>query len=447
MKICFETLGCKVNLFETQALGQLAQERGHELVSRGADAAVLNTCSVTSVSEHKNIRAIHRLRRANPDAVLAVCGCFAQLDPDRLGAIDGVDLVCGTSDRAAVIAALEEAVLQGRRGARLGLGPAGQFELLRAGIPAGRTRALLKIQDGCDRYCTYCIIPYVRGHIRSMPSEAARAEVRRLAASGVREIVVTGIEIASYGVDLGEGLRLADLLELLLADAPQVRFRLGSLEPGIADEAFCRRLGRFPNLAPHFHLSLQSGCDSVLKRMRRRYDTALYKKNAEGLRAAFPGCSITTDLIVGFPGETEDEFAQTLGFLEGCGFAAVHVFPYSLRKGTVAAKMEGQLPTAVKEERAARAKAVARACGERYRQTFLGKELSVLLEHRTREGLWSGHAPYAFPVYISAPEGRKNAMCQVRLTGLYQDGMKGEWLRPLSGKPAPETGSRAAAVY
>lgn len=431
MKICFDTLGCKVNLFETQALEQLAKERGHELVSQDADAVVLNTCSVTSISEHKNIRAIHRLRRDNPRAVLAVCGCFAQLAPERLGAMEGVDLVCGTSDRAAVITACEEAVRQGSRGKRLGLALSADFELLRAGVPEGRTRALLKIQDGCDRYCTYCIIPYVRGHIRSMPPQAALEEVRRLVAAGIREIVLTGIEIASYGTDLGEGFRLVDLLKQLLAEAPQVRFRLGSLEPGIVDDAFCQGLRGFSNLAPHFHLSLQSGCDSVLRRMHRRYDTALYFKNVERLRVAFPDCSLTTDLIVGFPGETEEEFAQTISFLECCGFAAVHVFPYSAREGTVAAQMEGQLSTSIKEERAAQAKAVAQRCGEQYRQRFSGRELTVLLEHPTRDGLWSGHAPYAFPVYVSTTEGAKNRLCRVRLTELYRDGLRGEGLAVL----------------
>lgn len=433
MKFCFETLGCKVNLFETQALGQLAKERGHELVTRDADAAVLNTCSVTSVSEHKNIRAIHRLRRDNPEAVLAVCGCFAQLDPDRLGSMEGVDLVCGTSNRAAVIEACEKAVREGKRGGRLGLAPSEGFELLRAGVPEGRTRALLKIQDGCDRYCSYCIIPYVRGHIRSLPLEDARKEARRLAASGVHEIVVTGIEIASYGADLG-GTRLVELMERLLEDSPQVRFRLGSLEPGIADETFCRRLKRFANLAPHFHLSLQSGCDAVLKRMRRRYDTHLYRENAERLRAAFPDCSLTTDLIVGFPGETEEEFAQTLSFLEQCGFAAVHVFPYSIREGTVAARMDGHLAPSIKEERAVRAKEVARRCGERYRQTFVGRELTVLLEHPAGSELWSGHAPYAFPVYVRTETGEKNGLRRVRLTAPYRDGLLGEEL-PSPVKP------------
>ena len=427
MKICFYTLGCKVNLFETQALEQLAWERGHESVLRDADAVIINTCAVTSVSEHKNLRAIHKLRRENPRAVLAACGCFAQHDPDRLLASGEVDLICGTSDRAAVLTACEEAVHQAGQCRCLAAPPTGRFELLRAGVPAGRTRALLKIQDGCDNYCTYCIIPYLRGHVRSMPLDAARAEARRLADSGVREIVVTGIEIASYGADLPGKPDLAALLEQLLGENPEVRFRLGSLEPRIAGPDFCERLKAYPNLAPHFHLSLQSGCDSVLRRMHRRYDTALYRQNAALLRAAFPDCSLTTDLIVGFPGETEQEFLQTLDFIWQCGFAAVHVFPYSVREGTPAAQMSGQVPRAVRQERAERAKAAAAACGEQYRRSFLGRTLDVLLEHPLPGGLWSGHTPYAFPVYVPIQGGGlKNTPCTVHLTALYQEGILGE---------------------
>lgn len=427
MKICFETLGCKVNLFETQALAQLARERGHILVTKDADAVILNTCAVTAASEHKNLRAIHRLRRDNPGAVLAACGCFAQGSPERLRATGEVDLICGTSDRAAVIAACEQAVHQSGSCHWLEPAQTDGFELLRAGVPAGRTRALLKIQDGCDNYCTYCIIPYLRGHVRSMPPEAAYAEARRLAQSGVHEIVVTGIEIASYGSDLTEDITLPKLMERLLSENPEVRFRLGSLEPRIADAEFCARLRPFPNLAPHFHLSLQSGCDSVLKRMRRRYDTALYRENATRLREAFPDCSLTTDLIVGFPGETEAEFLQTLSFIEERAFAAIHVFPYSVREGTAAARMEGQLPAPLRQERAERAKAVAAACGKRYRQRFLGRTLPVLLEHPAGDGLWSGHTAYAFPVYVRADGvNLKNTIHEARLTALHKNGLLGK---------------------
>ena len=239
MKFAFFTLGCKVNLFETQALSQLAAERGHEIVDSGADAVIINTCTVTSVSDHKNIRAFHRLRRDNPRAVIAACGCFAQIDPKRVQATGEVDIVCGTQDRAQIIERCEAAV-QGREAA-LPQGSGG-YEALPAGIPQGRTRALLKIEDGCNNFCTYCIIPYARGRVRSLPPEQVLAEACRLGAAGVHEIVLTGIEIASYGRDLAPRLTLTDLLEQLLGALPDIRFRLGSLDPRIIEEAFCERL-------------------------------------------------------------------------------------------------------------------------------------------------------------------------------------------------------------
>ncbi len=285
MKFAFFTLGCKVNLFETQALSQLAAERGHEIVDSGADAVIINTCTVTSVSDHKNIRAFHRLRRDNPRAVIAACGCFAQIDPERVRATGEVDIVCGTQDRAQIIERCEAAV-QGREAA-LPQGSGG-YEALPAGIPQGRTRALLKIEDGCNNFCTYCIIPYARGRVRSLPPEQALAEARRLGAAGVHEIVLTGIEIASYGRDLAPRLTLTDLLEQLLGALPDIRFRLGSLDPRIIEEAFCERLRGFDNLALHFHLSMQSGCDSVLERMGRRYTSGEFYACCERLRRAFP---------------------------------------------------------------------------------------------------------------------------------------------------------------
>ena len=353
----------------------------------GADAVIINTCTVTSVSDHKNIRAFHRLRRDNPRAVIAACGCFAQIDPERVQATGEVDIVCGTQDRAQIIERCEAAV-QGREAA-LPQGSGG-YESLPAGIPQGRTRALLKIEDGCNNFCTYCIIPYARGRVRSLPPEQALAEARRLGAAGVHEIVLTGIEIASYGRDLAPRLTLTDLLEQLLGALPDIRFRLGSLDPRIIDETFCERLRGFDNLALHFHLSMQSGCDSVLERMGRRYTSAEFHACCERLRRAFPDCSITTDLIVGFPGETEEEFETTLRFLEKCAFASVHVFPYSPREGTKAADMPGQLDKTVKTERAERAKRVAAVLSENCRRGFIGRELEVLPEHPAG-GVWAAH--------------------------------------------------------
>ncbi len=424
MKFAFYTLGCKVNLFETQALRQLCLEQGHKIVEEDADAVVINTCTVTSVSDHKNIRAFHKLRRNHPKAVIAACGCFAEKEPERVKKTGEVDIVCGTHDRKKVIKLCENAV-KGLPSEKENEDNGFGFELLPAGIPEGRTRALLKIEDGCDNYCAYCIIPYARGHVRSITPEAAYNEASRLAKEGVKEIVLTGIEIASYGKDLGPGVSLVTMLKELLSSHPGVRFRLGSLDPRIADSDFCESLSGFDNLAKHFHLSLQSGCDSVLKRMGRHYTTEEFYKASERLRNAFPDCSITADVIVGFPGETEDEFHQTLKFMERCEFASVHVFPFSLRKGTKAAAMDGQLPKNVKADRAAKAKETAVSLSERYRERFTGREIIALPEHRTN-GLWAAHGDYGFPIYIEGNDIKKNCPELVRVKGLRLDGVIAE---------------------
>ena len=426
MKFVFFTLGCKVNLFETQALTQLAASRGHEIVDRDADAVIINTCTVTSVSDHKNIRAFHKLRRENPHAVIAACGCFAQTDPDRVRAEGEVDLVCGTSDRARVIE-LCEAAVSGRSAPNGVHKESGEYEILPAGVPRGRTRALLKIEDGCNNFCTYCIIPYARGRVRSLPPEQAAREVQRLQDAGAHEIVLTGIEIASYGRDLMPQSSLTELLRRLLPAFSGIRFRLGSLDPRIVDASFCQTVAGFNNLAQHFHLSLQSGCDSVLARMGRRYTTEDYYHCVQLLRQVFPDCSVTTDLIVGFPGETEEEFEQTLEFLERCGFAAVHVFPFSVRKGTRAASLPGQLTQKEKAARAQRAKTVAARLSEAYRSRFIGRLLEALPEHRT-DGRWAAHGLYGFPIYIEGAGAEKNRPVEVRVRDLYRDGVLAEMI-------------------
>ena len=426
MKFGFYTLGCKVNLFETQALMQQARLRGHEICTRDADAFVLNTCSVTAVSDHKNLRALHKIRRENPRAVIVACGCFAQTEPEKLAASGEVDLVCGTSARAEIIALCESAVrgehpqdLQKFRQ------PSRAYEMLPAGVPTGRTRALLKVEDGCDHYCTYCVIPYARGHVRSIPLAQAVQEARRLAQSGVHEIVLTGIEISSYGRDLPDKPALTDLVAALCQAVPQTYLRLGSLEPRTIDDAFCQRLARYPNLRPHFHLSLQSGCNRTLARMKRRYTTDFFLEQCHRLRAAFPDCSITTDLIVGFPGEDHADFMQTLEFLSQCAFSDVHVFPYSPRPGTPAAEMPDQVPEAVKAARAAQAKACAARLNQLYRTQFIGRTLEVLFEHPVGQGAWSGHSAFCFPVQASHPAIAKNMLLPVTVTGLSDSGLCG----------------------
>ena len=428
MKFSFVTLGCKVNLCETQGLQQLAVERGHEIVSKDAEAVVVNTCAVTAVSEHKNIRALHKARKDNPEAVIAVIGCLGQTNADKLRRDGTAQLIFGVEDRAKVIDACEKAVrdrvvnvcIAGNKA----IGP--HFEELPAGIPQGRTRALLKVEDGCNNFCSYCIIPYARGRVRSLDPAKAVREAKRLAAEGVHEIVVTGIEISSYGQDISPHVSLIDLVERLCFECPDVRFRLGSLEPRTITEEFCGRLSAFSNLAKHFHLSLQSGCDSVLRRMNRKYSTALFRSAVELLRASFPDCSITTDVIVGFPGETVEEFEETCAFVNQIGLSDIHVFPYSVRPGTKAAVMADQIEEAVKKERADMLREIAADCSARYRSMFVGSILEVVPEHRNKSGIWSAHSQYFFPIYIKDDDLRKNRPVRVCVRDVFSDGVLAE---------------------
>ena len=426
MKFCFATLGCKVNQFETQALAQLAQQRGHVLADTQADVCIINTCTVTSSGDHKTLRVLHKLQKENPHAIVALCGCFAQTEPSKASAIDGVHIVCGTSDRAAVLDLCEQAVHDRKSVCTVTDNRERQaFEELPAGILPGHTRALLKVQDGCDNYCTYCIIPYARGHVRSLPLADAVKQAQQLAASGVKEIVVTGIEIASYGRDLPDKPNLIDLMEQFCAAAPDVRFRLGSLEPRFITDAFCERLKGFSNLAQHFHLSLQSGCDATLRRMHRRYTTAQFLAVVERLRTAFPNCSITTDVITGFPGETEQEFAQTLEFLRTCAFASIHVFPYSERSGTPAASMPNAVPPHIRAERANAVRDLAVQLSRHFLTPFIGKTISVILEHG-RKDAQPAHGTWHFSVQLPPNTGKQGDICQVKLTGIAKNGMTAE---------------------
>lgn len=426
MKFCFATLGCKVNQFETQALAQLAQQRGHVLADTQADVCIINTCTVTSSGDHKTLRVLHKLQKENPHAIVALCGCFAQTEPEQASAIDGVHIVCGTSDRAAVLDLCEQAVHDRKSVCTVTDNRERQaFEELPAGILPGHTRALLKVQDGCDNYCTYCIIPYARGHVRSLPLADAVKQAQQLAVSGIKEIVVTGIEIASYGRDLPDKPNLIDLMEQFCAAAPDVRFRLGSLEPRFITDAFCERLKGFSNLAQHFHLSLQSGCDATLRRMHRRYTTAQFLAVVERLRAAFPDCSITTDVITGFPGETEQEFAQTLEFLRTCAFASIHVFPYSERSGTPAASMPNAVPPHIRAQRANIVRDLAAQLSWDFLTPFIGKTTSVILEHG-RKDAQPAHGTWHFSVQLPPNTGKQGDICPVKLTGIAKNGMTAE---------------------
>ena len=426
MKVAFYTLGCKTNQYETQAMERLLMDAGHTLgtFDEDCDAYIVNTCSVTAVADKKNRAVIRRCRRDHPRAILAVCGCYTQHAAEEVKKL-GVDVIGGSGNRQQFLDDVLAAA--NSRQYRETLDNAlrrREFEILPAGGLEERTRAMLKVQDGCVNFCTYCIIPYTRGPIRSAPLELAVEQARELAQRGYREIVVTGIEIAGWGQDLPGKPPVWLLVREICLAVPRLRIRLGSLEPRIVTREFCEELAKLPNLCPQFHLSMQSGCDTVLARMKRKYDTARYYESICLLRQYFPGCALTTDMIVAFPGETEEEFGQSLDFIRKCGFADMHIFPYSRRPGTPAADMPGQLPNAVKEDRSRRAIAVAEEMSRAYRQALIGTTQSVLFEEK--EGAYfTGHAPNYIKVYLDG-DNLHNELREVTVTEVYQDGVIGE---------------------
>jgi threonylcarbamoyladenosine tRNA methylthiotransferase MtaB len=418
MRYIIATLGCKVNQYESEAMEQILQSHGHTPCTEGekADAVIVNTCAVTAEGARKVRQTVRRLQRENPGALTALCGCWSQTDPAEAASI-GADVLFGTGDRQGFIHAVETAAQhEGERVEKLD-NPfrRTEFEELPAGAYAGHARAYLKIQDGCDNFCTYCIIPYARGRVLSLPENRCRAEAASLAEKGYREIVVTGIEIASWGKDLKNGKTLIDALEAVAAGAPEARIHLGSLEPTVVTDEFVERLAKL-NVCPHFHLSMQSGCDETLERMHRKYDTAAFFAVTERLRAAFPHCGITTDLITGFPGETEEEFSRTLAFIEKCAFSAMHVFPYSVRPGTKAAAMPDQVEKSEKAARAARAKSVADRMQREYLTSCVGRTLNVIFETE-QENESRGHAENYVEVSVPDKQARR-IVKKVKITGV-----------------------------
>ena len=428
MKFAFYTLGCKVNQYETQAMEQFLVQQGHEIGSfdEHCDGFVINTCSVTAVADRKNRTVIRRCRRENPQAILAVCGCYAQHDAQSLWEL-GVDVVGGSADREAFVEELLRAAQDRQKHQVLDEALKRRvYQQLPAGGLEERTRAMLKVQDGCSNFCTYCIIPYTRGPVRSAALADAVAQAGELAEKGYREIVITGIEIASWGRDLPGKPALTQLVTAICKAVPELRVRLGSLEPRIVTPEFCEEMKQLPNLCPQFHLSMQSGSDSVLARMKRKYDTARFLQSVEILKAAFPGCAITTDMIVAFPGETEEEFEESLQFIRRCGFAAMHIFPYSRRPGTPADKMPGQHNNATKEARSKAAIAVARELTQAYLEQLEGQTAQVLFEEA--EGAYfTGHTPNYIKVYVPETD-LHNTLRTVRLLKPYKDGMLGALL-------------------
>ena len=426
MKFSFYTLGCKTNQYETQAMEQLLQSMGHSVGSfdEVCDGYIINTCSVTAVADKKNRAVIRRCRRENPNAIIGVCGCYTQQDPGAVRSL-GVDVISGSGGRKEfldmMLTALKTKTYQESLDVAL---KRREFEVLPAGGLSERTRAMLKVQDGCVNFCTYCIIPYTRGPVRSAPLELAIRQTKDLADKGYKEIVLTGIEIASWGVDLPGKPPVSRLVEGVCRAVPGLRVRLGSLEPRCITEEFCKSMAALPNLCPQFHLSMQSGCDTVLARMKRKYDTARYLESVKLLRQYFPGCAITTDMIVAFPGETEEEFRQSLEFIKVCNFADMHIFPYSRRPGTPADKMPGQHDNATKETRSRAAIAVATEMSQNYRQALVGQRLAVLFEEE-EGGYFTGHAPNYIKIYAKGAQ-LHNQVRTVTVTGIYKDGLLGQ---------------------
>ena len=432
MTAAFYTLGCKVNQYETQALERLFTQRGHTLVpfDGEADVYVINSCTVTAVSDKKSRQVVRQARKRAPEALIALCGCYPQTHPEDMEGLP-VDLVAGTGDRLGFVELVERTY--GERRPVTALDDAMKrraFEALPAGGLEGRTRAMLKVEDGCANFCSYCIIPYARGPVRSLPLKDAAAQAAGLAEAGYQELVLTGIEISSWGREFRDGSSLIDLVEAVCTAAPRCRVRLGSLEPRTVTEEFCARAAGLDNLCPHFHLSMQSGCDETLRRMNRKYSAARFYESVALLRRYFDAPAVTTDMIVGFPGETEEEFGQSLDLIRRCAFAAMHIFPYSKRPGTPAAEME-QTPKAVKEARAARAAAVAEEMHRAYLESCVGQVYDVLYE-QPADGLYQGHAPNYMLTAVPGAD-LHNRTLPTRIVGVENGVLRGK-LVECSGK-------------
>ena len=379
-KVALHNLGCKVNAYETEAMQELLEEHGYEIVpfKEGADIYIINTCTVTNMADRKSRQMLHRARKMNPHAIVVACGCYVQAKADELD--ECIDIVVGNNRKKDIIEILKE-YERGREGTcqeMVDINHTKEYEEMHLTRTAEHTRAYIKVQDGCNQFCSYCIIPYARGRVRSRDHESVLREVQGLASNGYKEVVLTGIHLSSYGMDTGD-----HLLNLILDihEVPGIqRIRLGSLEPRIITEEFARTLASLPKMCPHFHLSLQSGCDATLKRMNRRYTAEEYYEKCVLLRKYFYNPALTTDVIVGFPGETEEEFAQSKAFVDKVNFYETHVFKYSRREGTLAAKMENQVPETVKTVRSNELLELSRRKQRNYEEALIGTTQEVLME-------------------------------------------------------------------
>lgn len=441
-KVAFYTLGCKVNFYDTEAMWQLFKKEGYEQVdfdTAAADVYVINTCTVTNTGDKKSRQIIRRAVRRNPEAVIAVTGCYAQTSPAEILAIPGVDLVIGTQDRDKLMTYIRQ--IQAERkpvNAVRNIMKTREFEEMDVPEFAEHTRAFLKIQEGCNNFCTFCIIPWSRGLSRSRKPESVLEQARKLVASGYREIVLTGIHTGGYGDDL-ENYRLSDLLADLDRIEGLERIRISSIEASQIDDEMIRVLNSSPKMCRHLHIPLQAGDDEILQRMRRKYRTAEFADKIARIREAMPGVAITTDVIVGFPGETEAHFERGRRFMEEVGFSEMHVFPYSKRSGTPAARMEDQVDEQVKHERVQSLIDLSEQMQLAYARQWTGKELMVIPEApvkgRESEGLWGGYTDNYLYVVIQGDESLKGKLCRVRITEPGVNECRGELLGALGESP------------
>ncbi len=420
-KVSFHTLGCKVNLYETEAMKGLFEQAGYEVVEEGfADVYVINTCTVTAVGDKKSRQLIRRAKSHGANSLVVVLGCYSQVSPDQVGKIPGVDIIMGTTDRLKIVEYVEN--YDGHQTVHVKSEIPGVFEDLKS-THQSRTRATLKIQDGCRNFCTYCIIPYARGPLRSKSLDDTVSEVKALAKNGYKEIVLVGINLSMYGVDTGSSL--IEAIEAVCAVDGIERVRLGSLEPNLITDEFVERIKKLDNFCHHFHLALQSGSTSVLGRMKRRYTAKDYLLAASKLKDAFSDCALTTDVMVGFPQETEEEFLESCETVKKAGFSSIHVFPYSRRKGTEADKMDGQLQESVKKDRMKKMVAVGHELKIEYFEKFVGQTVSVLVEREVEKGVFEGHTPN-FLLVRAKGEALEGECADVLLSGYTDEYMTGD---------------------
>lgn len=420
----FTPCGCKVNQYETNAMMQQFATKGYEIVDfeEKADVYIINTCTVTNMADRKSRQMLRRVKQLNPQAVLAACGCYAQVAKEELEKIPEIDVILGTNEKNKIVEIIEENSKMSEVSDVMH-----QVEFLDFGTTTytEKTRAVIKVQDGCDRFCSYCIIPYARGRVRSRKPEAVLEEIRQIAKTGIKEVVITGIHVASYGKDLDQPEGLITLLEEIEKIDGIERIRLGSLEPTLITEEFVKRLKNLNKICDQFHLSLQSGCDETLARMNRKYTTKEFEEGTNRLKKAFPEVSLTTDIIVGFPGETDEEFMKTEAFLRKIDFYRMHIFKYSKRKGTKAAIMPNQVVPEKQEERSKVLRDLSRENEKKHQEKYLEKEVEVLWEEKEDE-YWKGHTKNYILVKMKSEQGLENQITKTKIIQNDMDYLIGE---------------------